>query len=132
MLFTAFLMALSEPVTTVPAEMFDVPTARMISDHSSYTVEMTERLSGPDFKLMLEAYKHREMKGRDLSCYHIRIIRRKGVTTVAFLGNRPPVREVDVGQQTAIIFPGLNPLCPSKSFEMDAKGKVVRVVYSRH
>lgn len=98
----------------------------------SWTVEMTEPLNGPDFQLILEAFKHPEIRNRDLSCYKIRVFREKGVRRVAFVGERPPVREVDEGDRIAIIYPKPNPRCTSRSFEMDDKGKVRRVIYERH
>lgn len=109
--------------------IFQAPEAH--PGESSKTA-MTKPLSGSDFLLMQQASKHREMKGRDLSCYHIRVFRENGVTTVAFLGNRPPEMTVDEGEWTAITIPGPNPRCPSRSFEMNKKGRVARVVYERH
>lgn len=98
----------------------------------SWTSEHTVPLSGSDFLLISEAFKHPEMRGRDLSCYHIVIFREQGTTTVAFLGDREPERQVDEGDETAIIIPGPNPLCPGRSFVMDERGKVARVIYERH
>jgi hypothetical protein len=89
-------------------------------------------LKGTDFLLVAEASKHPEIEGRDLSCYHISIFRERGATTVAFLGDREPVRYVDEGDQTAIIFPAPNARCPSRSFVMDGRGRVVRVIYETH
>src|SRR5687767_11330936 len=97
----------------------------------SWTVNMTEPVSGTDFLPMSEAFKHPEIRGRDLSCYHIRIVRERGTTRVAFIGDREPVREVSEGDQTVIIYPGPNPRCPTRSFEMDDQGRVARVIYER-
>jgi hypothetical protein len=98
----------------------------------SWRVETTKPISGADFLLIQEAYKHPEINGRDMSCYHIVIVREKGVRTVAFLGNREPDRQVQRHGQIAIIIAGPNPRCPSRSFVMDDGGRVVRVVYERH
>ena len=93
---------------------------------------MTEPLSGRDFLLIAAAYKHPEIRGRDLGCYRIVIFRERGTTRVAFLGKREPVREFQEGDHTVIIYPGLNPLCPSRIFEMGDHGRVLRVIYERH
>jgi hypothetical protein len=98
----------------------------------SWRVEMTEPLSGADFQLISEAFRHPEIRDRDLSCYHIVVSREKGVRTVTFGGDREPVREIVEGDNQAIILPGPNPKCPSRSFVMDERGKVVRVIYERH
>src|SRR5688500_8451073 len=113
---------------------FVVAMAQVDDPHviDSWTVDMTEPVSGADFLLMSEAFKHPEVRGRDLACYHIRIFRERGTTSVTFIGDREPVRYVDEGDQTAIIYPGPNPRCPTRSFEMDDQGRVVRVIYGRH
>ena len=98
----------------------------------SWTVEQTEPLSGTDFLLISEAFKHPEMRGRDLSCYHIVVSRERGTTTVAFLGDRDPEYQVTEGNHTTLIIPGRNPRCPSRSFVMDNRGRVTKVIYSRH
>lgn len=98
----------------------------------SSTVEKTVPLSGTDFLLISEAFKHPEMRGRDLSCYHIVVFRERGTTTVAFLGDRDPERQVSEGDHTTIIIPGPNPRCPGRSFVMDKRGRVARVIYERH
>ena len=98
----------------------------------SWKVEMTEPLSGPDFKLIERASRHPEMRGRDLSCYHIRIFRERGEARVAFLGNRKPETQVEKGDFIEIAIPAPNPKCPSRSFEMDNEGRVSRVIFSRH
>lgn len=95
-------------------------------------VEATEPLNGTDFLLISRASKHPEIRGRDLSCYRIRNFRERGITTVAFLGKREPVHEITEGDHRVIIYPGPNPRCPSRSFEMDAHGRVARVIYERH
>lgn len=98
----------------------------------SWTVEQTEPLRGSDFLLIREAFRHLEIRHRDLSCYHIVVSRERGITTVAFIGDRDPDREVTEGDHTTIIIHGPNPRCPSRSFEMDNRGRVVRVIFERH
>ena len=97
----------------------------------SYKVEMTGPLSGSDFLLISKAAQHPEVKRRDLSCYRISIITRKGVRTVSFLGVReelPPPKEVE----TVIGIGSQNPRCPDRHFDMDDGGRIVRMFYSRH
>lgn len=98
----------------------------------SWTIETTEPLSGTDFLLISEAFKHPEIRGRNLSCYHIVVLRQRGTTTVAFIGDREPERQIDEGDHITIVIPGPNPRCPSRSFVMDRRGRVERVIYSRH
>lgn len=113
---------------------FALAAAKVDDPHviDSWTVEKTAPLSGTDFLLVSEAFRHPEMSGRDLSCYHIVIFRERGVATVAFLGDREPERRVDEGNHTAIIIPGPNPRCPGRSFVMNERGRVVKVIYERH
>lgn len=94
------------------------------------TVERTAPLSGADFLLISAAFKHPEMRGRDLSCYHIVVFRERGTTTVAFLGDRQPERQVNAGDHTTVIIPGPNPECPGRSFVMDKQGRISRVITS--
>ena len=113
---------------------FALAAAQVDDPHviDSWTVEKTAPLSGTDFLLIAEAFKHPEMRGRDLSCYHIVIFRERGAATVAFLGNRDPERQVDEGDHTTIVIPGPNLRCPGRSFVMDKRGRVARVIYERH
>ncbi len=97
----------------------------------SFKVDMTEPLSGPDFLLISKAAQHPKVKGRDLSCYRISIMTRKGIRTVSFLG----VREEPLPPKEGEIVLGLrkqNPRCPDRHFEMDDNGRIVRMFYSRH
>jgi hypothetical protein len=113
---------------------FALAAAQVDDPHviDSGTVEKTPSLSGSDFLLISEAFRHPEMRERDLSCYHIVVFRERGTTTVAFLGDREPERQVNEGDQTIIIIPGPNPRCPGRSFVMDKRGRVARVIYERH
>ena len=119
-------------ISVLPMALALAVTGQATDTPQSWKTEMTEPLSGPDFLLIAEAYKHPEMRGRDLSCYRIRVFRERGVRTVAFLGVRPPVRYVSGAEQDAIIYPGPNPRCPSKSFVMTKSGKVGQVIFARH
>ena len=112
----------------------DSVLARLRDPHviDSFRVNHTEPLSGRDFLLISEAFRHPEIRGRDLSCYHIVIFRQRGTTTVGFLGDREPDREVREGDRSTITYHGPNPRCPSRSFEMNDHGRVVRVIYERH
>jgi hypothetical protein len=94
----------------------------------SWTVEDTEPLSGRDFLLIMEAFRHPAMRGRDLSCYHIVVSRQRRATSVAFLGDREPVREIREGDHRTIIYPGQNPRCRTLTFEMTPQGRVRRVI----
>ena len=85
-------------------------------------------LRGSDFLLMMTAYQHAAINGRDMSCYEVEIIR-DSKRTVAFIGDRESgdiEREGDGG--STIIERGPNPRCPNRLFEMDDAGKVVRVI----
>lgn len=97
----------------------------------SHQVETSPALSGRDFVLISNAAQHPAIKGRDLSCYRIFITTERGVRTVSFLGVRaklPPDRDGEI----VLGFPKQNPRCPDRSFVMDERGRVVRVIYSSH
>ena len=119
-------------ISVLPMALAIAVTPPATDASQNWKTEMTEPLSGTDFLLIAEAYKHPAIRGRDLSCYRIRVFREKGVRTVAFLGIRPPVRYVSGAEQDAIIYPGPNPRCPSRSFVMTKSGKVGQVIFARH
>lgn len=104
----------------------------------SVRVDQTAPLSGPDFRLISTAAGHREMRGRDLSCYQILVTKRvsvtgrgDGLTTVSFLGIREELPAAKDGE-IALGFGEPNPRCPDRTFEMNENGRVVRVIYARH
>lgn len=85
-------------------------------------------LEGADFLLMIRAYQHPAINGRDMSCYEVAIIR-DSKRTVAFIGDREAGDVERAGPGGPIITErGPNPRCPTVLFEMDDAGKVVRVV----
>lgn len=89
-------------------------------------------LAGADHLLIATAARHPRMRGADLSCYDIYVHDREGARWVSFLEARERVVERQTGTGTEITSLPPDPRCRSVSFEMNAKGRVERVIPSRH
>ncbi len=89
-------------------------------------------VDGADHLLIAEAARHREMRGANLSCYRINVHKVRGATWVSFLNRRPRIIDEETEEGTIIHYLPIDPDCRSISFEMDARGRVKRVIYSRH
>lgn len=95
-------------------------------------VRLGAPLSGADFLLIAETLRHRAMRGADIACYNIHVFDRQGARTVAFIEARQRVIEEDGREERILTFLPPDPNCRSISFEMDRRGRVSRVIYSRH
>ena len=89
-------------------------------------------LAGGDYLLIAEAARHPKMRGVDLSCYAIYVHERQGARWVSFLAARERIIEAAKADGTEITYLPLDPNCRSISFVMNAKGRVARVVLTRH
>jgi hypothetical protein len=89
-------------------------------------------LAGADYLLIAEAARHPRMRGANLSCYRIHVHNEQGARWVSFLAAQERVMERETEKGTEIIFLPTNPRCRSISFEMNRKGRVARVISTRH
>ena len=94
--------------------------------------DLGRSLSGSDFVLIAEAARHREMRGKSLSCYSIYVYAQGGQRRVAFVEARDRMVERQTATGTEIIYLPPDPNCRSISFEMRSDGRVGKVIRSRH
>jgi hypothetical protein len=97
----------------------------------SEIVDMGSPLAGSDFLLIATAARHPAMHRANLACYRIYASHRGARRVIDFVEADWGVREVHTSEGTDIIYPPHNPRCRSISFEMDRRGRVVRVIRTR-
>ncbi|HEX2762805.1 MAG TPA: hypothetical protein VHM92_03015 [Allosphingosinicella sp.] len=94
------------------------------------TVDMGPALTGADYLLIGKAARHPAMRGAKLACYKIFTFDKGDRRVVAFVENYSTI-EVETARGTTIIYPEHDPSCRSITFEMSAKGRVLRVIRTR-
>jgi hypothetical protein len=95
-------------------------------------VDLGAPLAGSDFLLIAAAVRHPAMRGARLACYRIFVHDERGRRQVSFVAARERVTQRRTTNGTIISYLPPDPNCRSISIEMDAHGRVARVIYSRH
>jgi hypothetical protein len=112
-------------VFQAPAEPAD-PHVIAVED-----VDRGTRIGGADYLLVAAAARHPAMRSANLACYNIHVYNSAGVRRVAFVARTIRTKQEKTADGTDIIFLPADPNCHSISFEMNRRGRVARVIYSR-